>query len=176
MRIEHLSDAELQSAADLGRAENPSQARHLAACPACRGTVNLYSRLFEGLKETEPRFGLDGSFFRSVLTKTKALRPQREPMPWASGLALSGAAAAVAAVYAVWMPERLKQAADSGMRLLEAALRSGSAWIADASGSLPAEPDGYSRGLLACLAALSFAVLWDALLRRFRQVPVDKRG
>ncbi len=176
MRNGHLSDAELQSAADLGRVESPIRARHLTACPACREAMNQYRRLFESLEKAEPRFGLDGSFFRSVLAKTEALRPAREPMPWASGLALSGAAAAAAAVYAVWMPERLRQAADSGMRLLEGMLRSVSALIADAAGSLPAEPGGYSRGLLACLAAMSFAVLCDAFLRRFRQVPVDKRG
>lgn len=176
MRNEHLSDAELQSAADPGGARNPAQVRHLAACPACRGTVKQYSLLFQSLGEAEPRFGLDGSFFKSVLAKTGTLRPEREPMPWASGLALSGAAAAAAAVYAVWMPERLRQAADSGIRLLEATLRSVSALIADAAGSLPAEPDGYSRGLLACFAALSFAALCDAILRRLRQVPVDKRG
>ncbi|MDM7924577.1 MAG: hypothetical protein QUS35_00995, partial [bacterium] len=102
MRNEHLSDAELQSIAERSRSESGSlaglkaglPARHLAACPACRETVNQYSRLFESLGKAEPRFGLDGSFFRSVLAKTGTLRPEREPMPWASGLALSGAAAA----------------------------------------------------------------------------------
>lgn len=176
MRDEHLSDAELQSAADLGGTRNPSQARHLAACPACRGTVSQYVRLFESLGKAEPRFGLDGSFFRSVLAKTETLQPEREPMPWASGLALSGAAAAAAAVYAVWMPERLRQAAAAAMRFTGETASAVSSWIARAAGSLPTEPDGYSRGLLACLAAVSFAVLWDAVLRRFRQVPVDKRG
>ncbi len=176
MRNEHLSDAELQSSADLGRAETRSQNRHLAVCPACRETAARYRRLFDVLETAEPCFGLDGSFFRSVIAQTETLRPERDPMPWASVLALSGAAAAATAVYAVWMPERLKQAAIAALRFADEAVRAGSAWIADASGSLPVEPDGYSRGLMSCLAAMAFAVLWDALLRRFRQVPVDKRG
>jgi hypothetical protein len=176
VRNEHLSDAELQSVADRGRAGSGFQADHLAECPACRETADMYSRLFDGLAAAEPRFGLDGSFFRSVLAKTEPLRPEREPMPWASGLALSGAAVAAATVYAIWLPERLRNAAADGMRLLDAALRAGSDWVADTTAAFPPEPDGYTRWLMASLAAVAFAAVSDALLRRYRQVPVDKHG
>jgi hypothetical protein len=176
VRNEHLSDAELQSIADRGRAGSGFQTDHLAACPACRETADVYSRLFDGLAAAEPRFGLDVSFFRSVLSKTEPLRPGREPLPWASGLALSGAAVAAAAVYAIWLPERLRTAAAEGMRLLDASFRAGSDWIADAAAAFPPEPDGYTRWLMASLAAVAFAAVSDALVRRFRQVPVDKHG
>jgi predicted anti-sigma-YlaC factor YlaD len=176
VRNEHLSDAELQSTADRGRTGSGFRADHLAECPTCRETAARYSRLFDGLAAAEPRFSLPASFFTSVLAKTEPLQPGREPMPWASGLALSGAAVAAAAVYAIWLPERLRNAAAEGMRLLDAALRTGSDWIADAAHAFPPEPDGYARWLMASLAAVAFAAVSDAFLRRFRQVPVDKHG
>jgi predicted anti-sigma-YlaC factor YlaD len=179
VRTEHLNDADLQSAADRDGGVTALQARHLDECPACREAVAGYRRLFEGLSAAEPRFGLPPSFARSVLARTESLRPPRplpEPLPWAAGLSLSAAAAAAAAVIAFWMPVRVKHAAHAGLGLAAAVLHSVSAWIPEAARSFRPPEDGVARWLAAALTTLAFTALCDALVRRTRQVPVDKRG
>jgi predicted anti-sigma-YlaC factor YlaD len=178
VRTEHLNDADLQSAADRGGA-TALQARHLDECPACREAVARYRRLFEGLSAAEPRFALPPSFARSVLAETEGRRPPRplpEPLPWASGLSLSAAAAAAAAVFAFWMPVRVRPAVDAGLRLAAAVHHAVSGWILEAARSFRPPEDGVARWLAAALSTLAFTALCDALLRRARQVPVDKHG
>ncbi len=95
--MNHLTDMQIQMFAD-GIAVDPEMTGHLEACELCRSHVSAYQQLMAELKKDEG-FTLSPNFSRMVITKLE--EKAETATQWKEWLimALSGAAAVVAAIY-----------------------------------------------------------------------------
>jgi predicted anti-sigma-YlaC factor YlaD len=170
MRTRHLNDETIQSYLEAGRFQSAEHALHFRGCPACRETAARYRRLSRWLDSAEPRFTLPPDFIPSVLNRLE--RPAAAA--WGSVLRwILPAVVFSAAVFTVFRFQWLKP--------FLAVTRSASALLGDifnplidSARAFRPGADPFRHWLLMSCAILLFAAVLDVVMRRFKEVLVDK--
>jgi hypothetical protein len=171
MRTRHLTDEAIQSYLEAGRFESAEHALHFRGCPACRETAARYRLLGRWLGEAEPRFTLPADFIPSVLERLEApADAARGSVPrWILPVFFLAAAAVLAILRLHWFQPFLAVTRAASSILGEIVDP-----LAAAARAFRPGADSFRYWLLMSCAILLLAGIMDAVMRRFKEVLVDK--
>jgi len=171
MRTSHLTDEVIQSYLEAGRFQNAEHALHFRGCPACRETAARYRRLGSWLDAAEPRFALPADFIPSVLERLEspAVAARGSVLRWILPVFFFAAAAVFAILRLHWFQPFLA-VTRSASSILGEILDP----LATAARAFRPGADSFKTWLLMSCAILLLSGIMDAVMRRFREVLVDK--
>jgi len=171
MRTRHLTDEVIQSYLEAGRFQNAEHALHFRGCPACRETAERYRLLGGWLDAAEPRFALPADFIASVLGRLKGpAGAARGPvLRWILPAVFFAAAAVLTILKLHWFQPFLAVTRSASSILGEIVDP-----LAAAARAFRPGADSFKTWLLMSCAILLLSGIMDAVMRRFKEVLVDK--
>ena len=164
MAVRHLTDEQIQRYLDGNVRRDDDAADHLQQCPACQRQLELYGKVYEGLRQ-DVGFELSPGFAQSVVTRLATTCEKRLPDNLARLILLAFGTVAVAGLALYFL--EIKAVGEKLARLSAVLTGFGASFVESLEGATASLGVSTDIVLFTSLILLTFAAV-DRILFRYR--------